>query len=126
MNVIDSSAWLEYFANGPNAEVFAEPMANPEALLVPVVTVYEVFKKILLERDETAALEAAALMRQGQVVDLDTPTALAAAKLSVVHRLPMADAMILATTQAHGATLWTQDRDFEGIEGVRYVSKAAM
>lgn len=123
MNVVDSSGWLEYFADGPNAEIFQEPITAPRDLIVPVVTVYEVFKKVLFERDESQALEAVALMEQGRVIELDSPTALAAAKTSVDLKLPMADAMILATARIHSATLWTQDVDFEGIEGVRYVPK---
>ena len=123
MKVVDSSGWLEYFADGPNAGAFAEPLADPGDLVVPVVSVYEVFKRMLVQLGETAALEAVALMQQGQVVDLDAPTALAAAKLSVDHGLPMVDAMILATAILHDATLWTQDQHFEKIEGVRYVRK---
>lgn len=84
---------------------------------------YEVFKRMLVQRGETAALEAVALMQQGQIVELDAPTALAAARLSVDHALPMADAMILATAVMHDATLWTQDQHFERIDGVRYVRK---
>lgn len=123
MNVLDSSGWLEYFADGPNAEVFAEPLADVAELVVPVMTIYEVFKRVLQQVDETAALEAVALMRQGQVVDLDSTTALRAAKLSLDHSLPMADALILATARDHDATLWTQDDDFAEIDGVRYFEK---
>lgn len=123
MNVVDSSGWLEYFADGPNAEVFAEPLADPGSLIVPTVSVYEVFKKVLLERGESEALEAVALMQQGHVVELDTTTALAAAKTSVDLRLPMADAMIYTTARIHGATLWSQDEDFEEIDGVRYIPR---
>jgi predicted nucleic acid-binding protein len=108
VKVVDSSGWLEYLANGPNAEFFAEPLADPAGLVVPVVSVYEVFKRMLVQLGETAALEAVALMQQGLVVELDAPTALAAAKLSVDHGLPMADAMILAATVVHDATLWTR------------------
>lgn len=125
MRVVDSSGWLEYLADGPNAEFFAEPLALPAELVVPVVSVYEVFKRLLVQRGETAALEAVALMQQGRVVELDAPTALAAAKLSVDHALPMADAMILATAVLQDATLWTQDQHFEQIEGVRYVKKGS-
>lgn len=123
MNVLDSSGWLEYFADGPNAEVFAEPLADPSELVVPVITLYEVFKRVLQQVDETAALEAVALMRQGRVVDLDSTTALRAAKLALDLSLPMADALILATARNHDATLWTQDADFAHLEGVRYVEK---
>lgn len=125
MNVVDSSGWLEYFADGPNAGVFEEPIVVPQELIVPVISLCEVFKKVLLERDESQALEAIALMEQGRVVELDFATALAAAKTSVDLKLPMADAMILTTARIHGATLWTQDVDFEGIEGVHYVAKSA-
>jgi predicted nucleic acid-binding protein len=120
MNVIDSSAWLEYFANGPNAEFFASAIEKTTELLVPSLTLYEVFKRVLQQRDESSALQAVAVMQQGTVVDLDAPLALAAARLSVEHRLPMADSMILATARFHDALLWTQDADFKGISGVEY------
>ena len=120
MNVVDSSAWLEYFANGPNAESFAPAIEKTTELLVPSLTLYEVFKRVLQQRDEGLALQAVAIMQQGAVVDLDAPLALIAARLSVEHRLPMADSVILATAQSHSAVLWTQDADFKGIPGVEY------
>ena len=123
MNVLDSSGWLEIFADGPNADTFAEVAKASEELLVPVVNLYEVFKKVLLDRGESAALEAVAVMLEGRVVDLDEGLALSAAKLSAELHLPMADSMILAAARAHDATLWTQDQDFEGIEDVRYIPK---
>ena len=46
--------------------------------------------------------------------------ALSAALISVKRKLPMADSLIFATAQAHGAVLWTQDDDFEGLPGVNY------
>ncbi|HSL84832.1 MAG TPA: type II toxin-antitoxin system VapC family toxin [Thermoanaerobaculia bacterium] len=125
MNVVDSSGWLEFLADNPNADAFAEPILKPEILLVPVVSIYEVFKKVLLERDETTALQVVALMMQGRLVDLDADLALSAAKLSIAQRLPMADSLILSTARKYGATLWTQDEDFAGMEGVRYFPKAA-
>lgn len=120
MNVVDSSAWLEYFADGPNAAFFAEPIEDIEALVVPTLSLFEVFKRVLQQRDESTALEAAAVMQQGTVVDLEATIALNAARLSVELRLPLADSVILATARQYGAELWTQDADFEGIEGVRY------
>lgn len=60
---------------------------------------------------------------QGQVVDLDSQLALRAAKLSVDLGLPIADSVMLTTARAHEATLWTQDADFEGVEGVKYVAR---
>jgi len=123
MNVVDSSGWLEYFADGPNAGFFAPVLADTGILVVPAISIYEVFKRILQQRDETSALEGVALMQQGTIVDLDASLALASAKLSVERKLPMADSIILATAQSYSATLWTQDSDFEGIDGVRYVLK---
>jgi predicted nucleic acid-binding protein len=120
LHVVDSSGWLEYFADGPNADFFAAALEEPDALVVPAVSLYEVFKRVLQQRSEDLALRAVAQMRQGRVVDLDTALALHAARLSVAHRLPMADSMILATARRHDAVLWTQDADFDGIEGVRY------
>jgi toxin FitB len=114
MNVVDSSAWIEYFTDGPNAFFFAPPIEATEQLLVPTLTLYEVFKRIHRERGEAAALHKVAHMMQGSVVDLSASLALAAARLSVEESLPMADAVIYATTRAHDATLWTQDLHFQG------------
>jgi predicted nucleic acid-binding protein len=120
MNVVDSSAWLEYFANGPNAGFFAPAIEKTTDLLVPSLTLYTVFKRILLQRDEGSALQAVAVMQQGTVIDLDASLALAAARLSTEQRLPLADSVILATARAHAAVLWTQDADFKGMAGVEY------
>lgn len=125
MNVVDSSGWLEYFAAGPNAGFFAGAIEDADALVVPSICIYEVFKRILQQRDEADGLVAVALMRQGKVVELTQALALAAAKLSLQHRLPMADSVILATARAHDARLWTQDADFEGLEGVEFTSAGA-
>ena len=121
MNVVDSSGWLEYFANGKNAAFFAPAIEKPGALIVPTIGLYEVFKRVLQQRDESQALRAVAVMQQGAVVDLTTSIALSAAKLAADSRLPMADSVMLATARAYNAVLWTQDVDFNGIQGVRYV-----
>jgi predicted nucleic acid-binding protein len=123
MNVVDSSGWLEYFADGPNAGFFSSAIENVSELVVPSISIYEVFKRVLQQRDESDALQAVTVMLQGMVVDLDTAIALNAARLSVDLRLPMADSVMLATARAHKATLWTQDADFTDIEGVQYVDK---
>jgi predicted nucleic acid-binding protein len=120
MNVVDSSAWLEYLANGPNASFFAKAIEDTQQLIVPTLSLFEVFKRVLEQRGEGDALQAVAVMRQGMVVDLDTPIALQAAKLSAEHRLPMADSIILATARSYDATLWTQDADFKDLLGVQY------
>ena len=122
MNVVDSSGWLEYFAAGPNSAFFASALEAVDDLLVPSVSVYEVFKRVLQQRGEGPALQAVALMQQGTVVDLGLSSALAAARLSVEAGLPMADAIILSTARSVDATFWTQDAHFEGMPGVRYVS----
>ena len=123
MNVVDSSGWLEYFADGPNADKFALAIQNTRELIVPTLSIYEVFKRVLQQRSGTEALRAVALMQQGRVIDLDATIALSAAKLSVDLKLPMADSVMLATAQKYQATLWTQDVDFEGMERVRYFAK---
>lgn len=120
MNVVDSSAWLEYLANGPNASFFAKAIEDTQQLIVPTLSLFEVFKRVLEQRGEGDALQAVAVMRQGMVVDLDTPIALQAAKLSAEHRLPMADSIILATARSYDAMLWTQDADFKDLLGVQY------
>ncbi len=120
MNVVDSSAWLEYFANGPNASFFARPIEQTEALIVPSLCLFEVFKRVLQQRDENDALQAVAVMQQGAVVDLDASLALNAARLSLDVKLPMADSIVLATAREYDAVLWTQDADFKGIENVQY------
>ncbi len=117
-----ASGWLEYFGNGRNAEFFSAPLSDAESLLVPAISIYEVFKRVLADRGESAALQAAALMQQGQVVELSAASALVAARLSVEARLPMADAIILSAVRSGGATLWTQDAHFEGMADVKYVS----
>ncbi len=126
MNVVDSSGWLEYFAAGANAGFFAPALEATGELIVPVVSVYEVFKRVLVQRGEGDALQAVAMMQQGRVVDLNAAAALDAARLSVEAALPMADAIILSVARSHDATLWTQDAHFEGINGVNYVSASSV
>ena len=122
-NVVDSSAWLEYFAAGPNAAHFREPLKQTDWLIVPTITLFEVFKVVHRQRGEDAAIQAIALMKQGREIPLDASLAMQAAQLSIELKLPMADSIILATARAHRAELWTQDDDFEGLEGVHYFSK---
>ena len=123
MNVVDSSAWLEYFADGPNAGFFAPAIEETEELIVPSIVLLEVFKRFLQQRSESDALQAAAIIRQGKIVDLDGTLALAAAKIGVTDKLPLADSVILATARRFDATLWTQHEDFDGLPGVKYRPK---
>ena len=124
MNVVDSSAWLEYFADGPNAGHFARVIEKPDGLLVPSITLLEVFKRICQQRDESAALQYVAVMQQSDVVELDGALALRAAALGLRHKLPLADSVVYATAQQAGAVVWTQDADFDGLPGVRYWRKS--
>ena len=123
MNVVDSSGWLEYFAKDENSAFFAPVIHEIESLIVPTISMYEVYKKIAVQRDEEEALNAIAWMSTGKVVEMTQEIALAAALLSLEHKLPMADSIILATAQANNATLWTQDEHFKDMEGVKYIVK---
>ena len=123
MNVVDSSGWLEYFADGPNADFFAHAIEKTSELVVPTVSIFEVFKRMRQQKGDEAALQAVTAMMQGRIVELDSSLALNAAKLSGDLQIPMADSMILATAQAYDAELWTQDTDLKGIEKVNYIEK---
>ena len=123
MNVVDSSGWLAYFAGDANAKQFAPVIQSTGTLIVPTICVYEVFRRILTQRGEDAALQAIGVMSLGSIIELTQEIAINAAQISSVHKLAMADSVILATARASKATLWTQDADFEGITGVHYISK---
>jgi len=123
MNIVDSSGWLAYFADEPNAKHFISPLKDTDSLVVPTITLYEVFKVVLRESNENDALQATAAMLKGTVVDLTVPLAIAASKLSLEKGLPMADSIILATAKAYNAILWTQDSDFRNMAGVKYFPK---
>lgn len=123
MNLVDSSGWLEYFANGNNAEFFSEAIENTDDLIVSTINIYEVFKQILIQRTEDDAIQAIALMQQGKVIDINSTISLNAAKLSHDLKLPMADSLIYITAQTHNATVWTQHSDFKDLQDVRYISK---
>lgn len=125
MNIIDSSAWLAYFAGEPQAKHFLEVFDAPEALVVPTITLYEVFNVVLREAGENQALQAIAAIKKGKVVDLTLSLALSASKLSLKHKLPMADSIILATARLYDAVVWTLDSDFQHIDGVEYFPKSS-
>jgi predicted nucleic acid-binding protein len=123
MNVIDSSGWLEYFIGGKNANFFAPVIEDTENVIVPTTSIFEVFKRTLVEKGRDDALEAVAMMYDGKIIDLDREIALIAAELSFELKLPMADSIILATARTNDAILWTQDEHFKGLAGVKYVKK---
>lgn len=123
MNVVDSSAWLEYFADGPNAARFADAIEQTEHLLVPTLSLFEVYKRLYQQLGESGAINGIAMMQRGRIVDVTASLALEAARNSIDFKLPLADSIVLTTARAHGAILWTQDADFERIDGVRYFKK---
>ena len=123
MNVVDSSGWLEYFSDSERANFFAPAIEDTEQLLVPVICIYEVFKKIVMTYGQAEAEVRIANLFKGQVVDLTAPLAMSAALLSAEYRIPMADSIILAVAREYSATLWTQDEHFEGLDFVQYKEK---
>lgn len=123
MNIVDSSGWLEFFTGGRNAAAFDRPLNDVDSLIVPAVTIYEVSKVLFRKAGEEAALQGVAAMQQGRVIDLTPQRALAAAGVSLRHSLPMADSMIVAAAEEYGATIWTQNEDFEGLPAVRFFRK---
>ena len=120
-NVVDSSGWLEYFTDSDRASLFAAAIEDAENLLVPVISIYEVFRKVLRERGENDALQVASLMQGGQLIDLDCALALEAAR----HPLPLADSIIYATAMRYDAILWTQDEHFKDLPKVRFFPRQA-
>ena len=124
MNLVDSSAWLAYFAGESNAGFFAKAIEDEEALLVPSVCLYEVFKVVLRELGEDAAFTAVAAMERGEVIDLDSELAMEAAAVGLEEKLAFADSVIYAVARMRDATLWTQDTHFRGKPGVRFKAKS--
>ena len=123
MNIVDSSGWLEYFSGGSNSEHFLSPLQEPSSLIVPAITIYEVFKVVLREVGENEALQAIAAMQKGTVVELTASIAMNAAKISMQTNLPMADSIIYATAISHNCIIWTQDDDFENLQRVKFFPK---
>jgi predicted nucleic acid-binding protein len=122
-NIVDSSGWLEYFADANNADFFARAIENTKDLIVPSVSILEVFKHVLRHRSEQQAFECIECMLQGSVVDLDLEISLSAAKYGIQYKIPLADSIIFATGIAHNATIWSQDADFAELPQVKYISK---
>ncbi|NOX66996.1 MAG: type II toxin-antitoxin system VapC family toxin [Chlorobi bacterium] len=123
MNLVDSSGWLEYFADAKNAKYFAPAIENTKELIVSTINIYEIYKKILVMRDENTALEAIALMYQGKVIDVTSEISIEAARLSAKNGIPMADSLIYITARKNSAIIWTQDYDFKNLDGVKFIKK---
>jgi toxin FitB len=117
--ILDSSCWLEVFDGNIRGKQFQSQVEQVKSLIVPVITVYEVYKYLRRTKGEELAAQAATYMQQGQIVELDLGTALDAAS----NGLPLADSLIYASAQLHHAELWTQDAHFEGLPSVKYFPK---
>ena len=123
MNLVDSSGWLEYLSDGKNADSFSTPLIDIENVIVPTICIYEVFRVVIREKGENEALQAVALMKQGNIVDLSFEISIQAARFSIDNKIPMADSIIYTTGKIYNAIIWTQDDDFKNLPGVKYFSK---
>lgn len=123
MNIVDTSGWLEYFAESKNSIHYEKAIAQIDRLIVPTIVLYEVFKKIANEYDEDKALMAIAHMKLAKVVDINETIAIYAAKISIEKKMPMADSIIYATAEMYGATVYTQDEHFSKLANVKHFSK---
>ena len=123
MNLVDSSGWLEYLSDGKNAKLFAPAIEKTDELIVSTINIYEIYKKILLERDESSAIQVIGLMQQAKVIEVSSTISIQAAKLSYERKLPMADSLIYTTARQNNAILWTQDIDFKELDDVKYFKK---
>lgn len=123
MNLVDSSGWLEYLADSENADFFTPAIEDAENLVVSSINIYEVFKRVLQQRNEETALHVVALMQQSTVIDVTPSIAMSAAKVSHELKLPMADSLIWVTAHEQNAILWTQDADFKGLPNVQWIKK---
>lgn len=124
MNLVDSSGWLEYLADSKNAKNFASPIENTDELIVSTINIYEIYKKVLLEKDENSALQVIGLMQQAKVIEVSSSIAIQAAKFSFEQKMPMADCIIYITAKVNDAIVWTQDNDFKDLDGVKYFKKS--
>jgi predicted nucleic acid-binding protein len=123
MNLVDSSGWLEYLADGKNAKFFASVIENTDELIVSVINIYEIYNKVLLEKDENTAIQVVGLMQQAKVIDVTPSIAIQSAKYSYQFKIPMADSIIYSTARMNDSIIWTQDVDFKNLEGVKYYRK---
>jgi predicted nucleic acid-binding protein len=123
MNIVDSSFWIEYFAGTDAGNTVSKIIENTNDLIIPSITLYEVFKKLLLETSEDDALLCMAHMKQGKIINLNDELAFSAANLSIEFKLPMADSIIYATTVKYNCILWTQDHHFSNLDSVKFFEK---
>ena len=123
MNLVDSSGWLEYLSDGKNSKLFAPAIEKTNELIVSIINIYEIYKKILLERDESTAIQVVGIMQQAKVIEVSSIISIQAAKLSYERKIPMADSLIYTTAKLNHAMVWTQDIDFKELDNVKYFKK---
>jgi predicted nucleic acid-binding protein len=124
MNLVDSSGWLEYLTDSKNAKLFAPIIEEIDELLVSPINIYEIYKKVLIEKDENFALQVVGLMQQAEIIEVSSSIAIQAAKFSYKNKIPMADSIIYTTARMNDAIVWTQDIDFKNLEGVKFIKKS--
>jgi predicted nucleic acid-binding protein len=123
MNIVDSSCWIEYLMDTEIGANVAPIIENAGELIVPTITLYEAFKKLLAEKGEEYALDVVAYMQTGTVIELNSGLSLSAAQISRNYKLPMADSIIYATSQRYSAIIFSCDKHYKDIPGIRYFSK---
>ncbi len=124
MNVVDSSGWIEFFRAGANGPVFKPVIEDRNHLLVPTISLFEVHRVLDRSLDTDLVTRCLDVMRLGRVLDLTDARAVAAAQIATRQKLVMADAAMYAMAREFGATFWTQDADYQGLDGVRFFAKA--
>jgi predicted nucleic acid-binding protein len=124
MNIVDSSCWIEYLMDTDIGVQVASVIEDAAELMVPTITIYEVYKKLLAEKDEEYALNVVSYMQTGTVMELTAGLSLSAAQISRTYKLPMADSIIYATSLYRQATIWTSDKHFKDMPDIRYFPKS--
>ena len=123
MNLPDSSLWIEYLLGNDIASSVKSVIKDVGSLCVPSICLYEVYKKFLSTDGVSRADAALDIMQKANVVLLTPNIAVQAALVGKRFGLPTADSIIYATAQVHNAEIYTQDKHFEGLDGVHYFAK---
>jgi predicted nucleic acid-binding protein len=122
--LLDTSCWIELLGGSERADLY-EPALKADRLLVPGIVRYEVARYLLVHADEARRMLALQALSKFEQIPIDARLADEAAVLGARHKLAMADSLIYAVACLHQAELWTQDRHFENLPGVRFFEKKA-
>ena len=123
MNLVDSSGWIEYLQDTVRADLFAHAIEERHQLLVPTIALFEVHKVLSRSLPQALVTQCLNVMRLGRVLDLTDKRAIAASQMAARHKLAMADAAMYCMAREFEAMFWTQDVDYQGLDGVRYCAK---